>query len=66
MRHEEPFFPITFEGSETLPPYDDALVIIVKIEHYEVYRVSVDNGSSLDLLYLSTLLNIGIDTKEIT
>lgn len=64
--YEGPIFPIYFEEKENLPPYDDHLVVIVKVIHWKVRRVLVDNGSSSDLLYLSTLLDMKIDTKEIT
>lgn len=49
-----------------LPIYYDPLVIMVKIVHREVYRILVDCGSSYDLLYLSALLDMEIDHKEIT
>lgn len=59
-------FPIIFEGKEVIPPYDDPLVIMVKIAHYGVYRTLVDSSSFFNLLYLSLLLDMKIDPKEIT
>ena len=32
-------------------PHDDALVVSLQIGDYNVYRVLVDNGSSVDILY---------------
>ena len=32
-------------------PQDDALVVSLQIGDYNVYRVLVDNGSSVDILY---------------
>ena len=32
-------------------PHDDALVISIQIEDYNMHRVLVDNGSSADILY---------------
>ena len=32
-------------------PHDNALVISVRIEDYNVHRMLVDNGSSADILY---------------
>lgn len=46
-------------------PHGDPLVITLKIAHYKVCLILVDNGSSLDLLYLSAFLVMGIDPKEI-
>lgn len=42
----------------------DPLVITIN-RTYEVQKVLIDNGSSPDLLYLSTLLDVGIDPKDI-
>lgn len=42
----------------------DPLVITIN-RTYEVQKVLIDNGSSPDLLYLSTLLDMGIDPKDI-
>ena len=32
-------------------PHDDALVISIRIEDYNMHKVLVDNGSSADILY---------------
>ena len=32
-------------------PHDDALVVSIRIEDYNMHRVLVDNGSSTDILY---------------
>lgn len=66
LRNERPIFPFTFERIKALPLHDDPLVIMIKIAHCEVRKVLVDKGSSLDLLYLFMLLDMGIDPKEIT
>lgn len=66
LKCKEPIFPIVFKGRKVLPPCDDPLVVTVKIAHCEVCIILVDNGSSSHLLYMSTLLDIGIDPKEIT
>lgn len=66
LRPEGPTYPIVFEDREHLPHHDDPLGIIEKISHCEVHRVLVDNGSLFGLLYISALLNIGINPKEIT
>ena len=33
-------------------PYDDPLVIILTIEGFNTKRILVDNGSSVDIIYL--------------
>ena len=32
-------------------PYDDALVVSIRVGDYNTYRVLVENGSSADILY---------------
>ena len=32
-------------------PHDDALVVSIRIENYNMHRVLIDNGSSADILY---------------
>lgn len=59
MKRDGPVFPIIFKGSEVLPPHDDSLVITIKIAHYEMHRILVDNGCYSNLLYMSMLLDIG-------
>lgn len=57
-------FLINYEAHEAPSLYDDPLVT-VKIAHYEVRRVLIDNGNSLNLFYLTSLINIGIYHLEI-
>ena len=33
-------------------PHNDSLVIMVRMEEFNIHRVLVDNGSSLDIIYL--------------
>ena len=35
-------------------PYDDPLVIMLMIEEFNIRRILMDNGSSVDIIYLST------------
>ena len=32
-------------------PHDDALVVSIRVRDYNTYRVLVDNGSFVDILY---------------
>ena len=36
----------------TIQPHDDALVITLRIEGYDVKRVMVDQGSGVEIMYL--------------
>ena len=42
-------------------PYDDLLVIMLMIEGFNTKRVLVDNGSSIDIIYLSTFQQLKVD-----
>ena len=44
-------------------PHDDALVVSIRIEDYNMHRVLVDNGSSTDILYYPTFQQMGIDRE---
>jgi len=54
---------ISFKEEETRHlerTHDDALVITLDVANFEVSRILVDIGSSLDLIFLSTLERMGI------
>ncbi|XP_023634363.1 uncharacterized protein LOC111829493 [Capsella rubella] len=60
---------ITFSENETEDldsPHDDALVITLDVANHEVCRILVDTGSSVDLIFLDTLVRMGIDKSHIT
>ncbi|KAH9607439.1 hypothetical protein KSS87_021397 [Heliosperma pusillum] len=46
--------------------HHDALVISLSIWNYLVKKILVDTGSSVNLLMLSTLKNMGLDEKDLT
>ena len=46
-------------------PHDDALVIKLDIANCEVQRVLIDTGSSVDLIFLDTLVRMGISKSDI-
>ena len=51
-RRESPIIGFTVEDARRLHhPHDDALVVSIRIEDYNMYRVLVNNGSSADILY---------------
>ena len=50
--------PITFKEEEAqglIHPHKDAIVVSLKITGRKVHRVLIDNGSSMDILFSSTL-----------
>ena len=42
-------------------PHDDPLVIMLMIEGFNTKRILVDNGSSADIIYLSTFQQLKLD-----
>ena len=60
-RRESPIIGFSEENARRLHhPHDDALVVSIRIEDYNMHRVLVDNGSSADILYYPTFQQIGI------
>ena len=48
---------IIFSGKDAQgvkQPHYDPLVILLKIENFNLHRVLIDNGSSIDIIYLPT------------
>ncbi|KAG7585762.1 Ribonuclease H domain [Arabidopsis thaliana x Arabidopsis arenosa] len=59
---------ISFDNSDTqglTGPHDDALVITLDVANFEVTRCLIDSGSSVDLIFLSTLQRMGISKADI-
>ncbi|GMN30982.1 hypothetical protein TIFTF001_044535 [Ficus carica] len=59
---------ITFHSSEATNlsrPHDDALVLTLNVSNCEVGRILVDNGSSTDVLFLSTLIEMELSESDI-
>ncbi|KAG7533106.1 Retrotransposon gag domain [Arabidopsis thaliana x Arabidopsis arenosa] len=59
---------ISFDNSDTqglTGPHDDALVITLDVANFEVTRCLIDNGSSVDLIFLSTLQRMEISKADI-
>ena len=59
---------ISFSEEETNDfnkPHDNALVITLDIANCEVQRILIDTGSSVDLIFLDTLVRMGIPKKDI-
>ena len=46
-------------------PHDDLLVIMIMIEGFNTKRVLVNNGSSVDIIYLSAFQQLKVDPKRL-
>ena len=46
-------------------PYDNALVVSIRVGDYKVHWVLVDNGSSADILYYPAFQQMGIDRTRL-
>ena len=46
-------------------PHDDALVVSIRIEDYNMHRVLIDNGSSADILYYLVFQQMGIGRERL-
>ncbi|GMN19760.1 hypothetical protein TIFTF001_039895 [Ficus carica] len=59
---------ITFHNSEATNlsrPHDDALILTLNVSNCEVGRILVVNGSSADVLFLSTLREMELSESDI-
>ena len=66
MRRESPIIEFSEEDVRRLHhPHDDALVVSIRIEDYNMHRVLVDNGSSTDILYYLTFQQMGIGRERL-
>ena len=45
--------------------HNDALVVSIRIEDYNLHRVLVDNGSSADILYYPAFQQMGIGKERL-
>ena len=65
-RKESPIIGFSEEDARRLHhPHDDALVVSIRIEDYNMHRVLVDNGSSVDILYYSAFQQMGIGRERL-
>ena len=51
---------------ETTQPYNDALVVTLKIEGYDVKRVLVDQGSAVEIMYLDLYMGLNLKPEDLT
>ncbi|KAL2479598.1 Uncharacterized protein Adt_32564 [Abeliophyllum distichum] len=53
------------DASHILQPHSDALVITVSVSGVNIHRTLVDDGSSVNFLYLRTLEQMDIDARHV-
>ncbi|XP_030958344.1 uncharacterized protein LOC115980207 [Quercus lobata] len=59
-------YPLPKEDARRLyHPHDDALVVNLRVEDYNMHRVLVDNGSSADILYYPAFQQMRIDRERL-
>lgn len=46
-------------------PHDDPLVITLAVSNFDVARILIDTESTVDIIYKSTLLKMGIDLTDV-
>ena len=50
----------------TIQPYDDALVVTLRIGGYDVKRVMVDQGSATEIMYPDLYKGLGLKPEDLT
>ena len=50
----------------TIQPHDDALVVTLRIGGYDMKRVLVDQGSTVEIMYLNLYKGLNLKPKNLT
>ena len=50
----------------TIQPYDDTLVVTLKIEGYDVKKMLVDQGSGVEIMYPNLYKGLNLKPKDLT
>ena len=50
----------------TIKPYDDALVVTLRIGGFDVKQVLVDQGSAVEIMYLDLYKRLNLKSKDLT
>ena len=65
-RREGPIIRFSKEDARRLHhPHDDALILNIRVGHYNMHRVLVDNGSSANILYYLAFQQMRIDKEQL-
>ena len=54
------------DKARTIQPYDDALVVTLRLGGYDVRRVMVDNGSGAKIMYPDLYKGLNLRFKDLT
>lgn len=60
--------PITFSPDDAVgvhTPHNDPLLVVLGIGEYDVTKILIDTGSSVDLIFRETLQKMGVDLDDI-
>jgi len=60
--------PITFSPDDAVgvhAPHNDPLLVVLGIGEYDVTKILIDTGSSVDLIFRETLQKMGVDLDDI-
>ena len=50
----------------TIQPYDDVLMVTLRIREYDVRRVMVDQDSRVEIMYPNLYNGLGLKPKDLT
>ena len=65
-RREGPIIGFSEEDARRLHhPYEDAIVVSLRVEEYNIHRVLVDNDSLADILYYPVFQQMRIDKERL-
>ena len=53
------------DGRNIRQPHDDPLVIMLRVEEFNIHRVLINNGSLADIIYLPAFQQMKLDKKRI-
>ena len=53
------------DGCSIRQPHNDPLVIMLRVEEFNIHRVLIDNGSSADIIYLPVFQQMKLDNRRI-
>jgi len=51
---------------ETVQPYDDALMVTLRIREYDVKKVLIDQGSTVEIMYSDLYKGLNLKSKDLT
>ncbi|XP_056854530.1 uncharacterized protein LOC130503980 [Raphanus sativus] len=60
--------PIIFSSDDTFGvhlPHNDPLLVVLGVDKYDVTKVLIDTGSSVDIIFRETLVKMGIDLNDV-